>query len=102
MSHQKNAVEGGGRLLARAVGVCNLVFLSRYMRPEGPWQRLRRCPRAVGSSYFTYNLFPGTRPALPVIVGPPTPVLWVELLSEVFSTSLPFSFFFSVAALKDE
>ena len=23
--------------------VCDLVFLSRYMRPEGPWQRLRRC-----------------------------------------------------------
>ena len=27
---------------------------------------------AVGSSCFTYNLFHGTRPALPVIVGPPT------------------------------
>ena len=26
-----------------AGGVCDLVFLSRYMRPEGPWQRLRRC-----------------------------------------------------------
>ena len=21
-------------------GVCNLLFINRYMRPEGPWQRL--------------------------------------------------------------
>ena len=32
----------GGRSESE-VWVCDLVFLSRCMRPEGPWQRLRRC-----------------------------------------------------------
>ena len=29
-------------------------------------------PKQVGGGCFTYNRFHGTRPALPVIVGPPT------------------------------
>ena len=29
-------------------GVCNLLFINRYVRPEGPWKRL----------LFTYNHFP--------------------------------------------
>ena len=44
--------------------VCNLVFLSRYMRPEGPWQRLRRCPRATAVVVYIYDLFPGTSTGL--------------------------------------
>ena len=44
--------------------VCNLVFLSRYMRPEGPWQRLRRCPRATAVAVYIYDLFPGTSTGL--------------------------------------
>ena len=35
---------GGVAAATAGVGaVRDLVFLSRYMRPEGPWQRLRRC-----------------------------------------------------------
>ena len=44
-------------LAPRGGGVCNLVFPSRYMRPEGPWQRLRRCPRAPAVAVFIYMTF---------------------------------------------
>ena len=47
-----------------AGAVCNLVFLSRYMRPEGPWQRLRRCPRATAVAVYMYDLFHGTSTGL--------------------------------------
>ena len=33
-------IEAGNVVEAGDVVVCNLVFLYRYMRPEGPWQRL--------------------------------------------------------------
>ena len=46
-----------------------LYLISRYMRPEGPWQQLRRC-RSNGDGCFIYH-FPGARPAWPVIVGAP-------------------------------
>ena len=39
-------------------GVCILVLLSRYMRPEGPWQRLRRCPRATAVAVYIYGFDP--------------------------------------------
>ena len=34
--------------------VCNLLFIYRYMQPEGPWQRLSAAHRANGG--FLYNL----------------------------------------------
>ena len=30
------------------------VILPRYMRPDGTWQRLRRCPRATGGGLNTF------------------------------------------------
>ena len=44
--------------------VCNLVFLSRYMRPKGTWQRRSRCPRATAVAVYIYDLFPGTSTGL--------------------------------------
>ena len=36
--------------------VLNLVFLSRYMWPEGPWQRPCRCPQdSSGLFYITFS-----------------------------------------------
>ena len=53
-------------------GVCDLVFLSRYMRPEGPWQRLRRCLEQR-RWLFLYTSFPCTRTGLTGHSGSPTP-----------------------------
>ena len=42
--------------------VCVILYLlSRYMRPEGPWQRLRRCQSNGGGSIYisTFSLAPG-------------------------------------------
>ena len=52
--------------------VCDLVFLSRYMRPEGPWQRLRRC-LSNGGGCFYIPFFPCARTGLTGHSGPPTP-----------------------------
>ena len=58
--------------MARDVRACVILYLlSRYMRPEGPWQRLRCC-RSNGSGLSIYPVFPGRNPTEPVIVGPPT------------------------------
>ena len=62
-------IDSRGQDMGRCVS--NLVFLSRYMRPEEHGSG-GAAAEAVGSSCFTYNLFHGTRPSLPVIVGPPT------------------------------
>ena len=35
--------------------VCNLLFISRYMRPEGPWQRLAAA-LADSSGVFIHSL----------------------------------------------
>ena len=35
-----------------STGSVILYLLSRYMRPEGPWQRLRHCPRATVVAVF--------------------------------------------------
>ena len=37
------------------VGVCYLLFLYRYMRPEGPWQRLAA---ALSDSSLLFKLYP--------------------------------------------
>ena len=55
------------------VGFCfvlNLVFLSRYMQPEGPWQRPCRCPCGQQRA-FLYNLFSYLGQAWAVIVRCP-------------------------------
>ena len=52
--------------------VCDLVFLSRYMRPEGPWQRLRRC-LMQRRWLFLYTIIPCARTGLTGHSGPPTP-----------------------------
>ena len=57
---------------ARCLYVCDLVFLSRYIRPEGPWQRLRRCLKQR-RWLFLYTLFPCARTGLTGHSGPPTP-----------------------------
>ena len=52
--------------------VCIIFYLlSRYMRPVGPWQRLRHC-RSGGGGFFTYPFFhdrsltePGPRLSFP-------------------------------------
>ena len=44
--------------------LCDIVFLSRYMRPEGPWQR---------RWLLLYTLFPCARTGLTGHSGPPTP-----------------------------
>ena len=35
--------------------VCNLLFINRYMRPEGPWQRLAAA-LADSSGIFIHDL----------------------------------------------
>ena len=44
--------------------MCDLVFLSRYMRPEGPWQR---------RLLFLYTIFPCAWIGLTGPSGPPAP-----------------------------
>ena len=39
----------------RAYCVCSLLFINRYMRPEGPWQRLAAV-LAGSSGIFIHNL----------------------------------------------
>ena len=46
------------------LGVCDLVYLSRYMRPEGPWQRWWAFPS---------TFMPCARTGLTGHSGPPTP-----------------------------
>ena len=49
-------------------GMCVIFyFVSRYMRPEGPWQRLRRSGNNGGG--VSMDILPLPRPALPVL-GP--------------------------------
>ena len=60
----------GQTRVAIGLSVCVIFYLvSGYMRPEGPWQRLRCCRSSSGELFYD-NRFPGTRPALPVIVKP--------------------------------
>ena len=56
--------------------MCDLVFLSRYMRPEGPWQRRSRCrSNGGGLFYLPLSLIPCARTGLTGHSGPPTPPL---------------------------
>ena len=41
--------------LSTRPGVCNLLFINRYMRPEGPWQRLAAA-LADSSGVFIHSL----------------------------------------------
>ena len=43
-------------------GVCRLVFISRYMWSEGPWQQLCRCPQATGGIYIHFSVPPLSYP----------------------------------------
>jgi hypothetical protein len=68
------------------VPVCDLVFLSRYMRPEGPWQRLRRCLEQR-RWLFLYTCIPCARTGLTGHNGPPTPPTVKKSLL-LFSTTI--------------
>ena len=50
------------RMSAFGSFVCILIFVTRYMRPEGPWQRFRRC--LVGFSRYHISIS-HPRPAVP-------------------------------------
>ena len=52
-----------------SLDVCGLVFVSRYVRPEGPWQR---CPEAAGSSWLLAQR-PTNYHAVLVAAFPPSP-----------------------------
>ena len=47
-----------------ATFVCFLLFLTRYMRPEGPWHRLR-CYRGNGGGFCKYTLIPSPADLVP-------------------------------------
>ena len=54
------------------VFVLILVFITRYMRPGGPWQRLSRCPlRSSGGFFIHVYPFSYPEPACAVIVRCP-------------------------------
>ena len=42
---------------AEARSVCSPVSIPRYKRSKGPWQRLRRCPKATGGIYIHFLPF---------------------------------------------
>ena len=63
--------------------VCNLAFPSRYMRPGGPWQPLRRCPKATGGTCVRFPPIPSptsvtcSNHRLPCPALPHSSLIWV-------------------------
>ena len=52
--------------------VCNLVSVTSYMRPEGPWQRLAAALTDNGGLFYITSPYPGRARAV-IVVNPSYP-----------------------------